>query len=111
MGSGARHGQLAGGRGATVTLWMQALAPVRSTASIVPTSSATSMSEPAMYLRVYHSVTRSAAASRSQPSANSVSDSPSPPEQSPTTTRVKPICGCSARHASTSLSSAALLTA
>src|SRR3954470_23207478 len=42
---------------------------------------------------------------------NSLCESPSPPPQSPTTTRVKPTVGCSARHASTSLSSAALLTA
>src|SRR3954469_21300783 len=47
----------------------------------------------------------------SQPVANCDCASPSPPAQSPTTTRVKPTCGYSARHASTSLSSAALLTA
>jgi hypothetical protein len=40
-----------------------------------------------------------------------VAESPSPPAHSPTTTREKPTLGCSARHASTSLSSAALLTA
>ena len=51
------------------------------------------------------------ASSMSHPRLNSVIDSPSPPAQSPTTTRVKPTLGCSARHASTSLSSAALLTA
>ena len=50
------------------------------------------------------------ARSWSQPEENSVIESPSPPAQSPTVTRVNPICGCSACHASTSLSSAALLT-
>ena len=49
--------------------------------------------------------------SGSQLFANSVIASPSPPAQSPTTTRVKPMLGCSARHASTILSSAALVTA
>ena len=44
-------------------------------------------------------------------SVNWVMTSPSPPAQSPTITRVKPTSGCSARHASTSLSRAALLTA
>ena len=47
----------------------------------------------------------------SQSALNSVMESPSPPAQSPTVTRVNPTCGCSACHASTSLSSAALLTA
>src|SRR4029450_2816903 len=46
----------------------------------------------------------------SQPVVNSVIDGPSPPAQSPTITRVNPTAGCSARQASTSLSSAALLT-
>ena len=48
--------------------------------------------------------------SASQAALNCVIESPSPPGQSPTITRVKPIAGCSTRHASTSLSSAALLT-
>ena len=43
--------------------------------------------------------------------AKPVNESPSPPAQSPTTHRVNPTDGCSTRHASTSLSSAALLTA
>src|SRR4029453_16805281 len=45
-----------------------------------------------------------------QSSAKCVMASPSPPVQSPTTTRENATAGCSARHASTSLSSAALLT-
>ena len=92
-------------------LWTHALLPVRSTASIALVRWSTSMSVPVMYFRVYHSMTKDSLASRSHPLANSVSDSPSPPAQSPTTTRVKPILGCSARQASTSLSRAALLTA
>ena len=40
-----------------------------------------------------------------------VMEAPSPPAQSPTTSRVNPTAGCSPRQASTSLSSAALLTA
>src|SRR5688572_9153597 len=47
----------------------------------------------------------------SQPFANPVMASPSPPAQSPTMTRVKPRSGCSARQASIILSRAALLTA
>src|SRR6476620_5639901 len=53
----------------------------------------------------------SSATSVSQPVAKCDCASPSPPPQSPTTTRVNPTCGCSARQASTSLSRAALLTA
>src|SRR3954469_13611836 len=53
----------------------------------------------------------SAASSGSQSLANCDIASPSPPVQSPTTARVNRMWGCSARQASTSLSSAALLTA
>ena len=42
---------------------------------------------------------------------NSVMECPSPPAQSPTTTRVKPTSGCSACQASTMVPSAALLAA
>src|SRR5882724_10920995 len=87
------------------------LAPPRRTASTTFTRCSTSISEPAMYLRATQSGMSAAASSLSQPLANSVIDSPSPPAQSPTTRRVKPTLGCSARHASTSLSRAALLTA
>src|SRR4051812_35014152 len=85
-------------------------APLRSTASTTRTSSSTGSSAPAMYPRDTHVGMSSMASSASQPDANSVMPAPSPPAQSPTTTRVKPTDGCSTRQASTSLSSAALLT-
>src|SRR5262249_58339742 len=69
------------------------------------------MSDPAVYLRATQSAPSSAASSMSQSLAKPVIESPSPPAQSPTTRRVNPTSGRSARHASTSLSSAALLTA
>ncbi len=53
----------------------------------------------------------SAARSQSHSLANSVAEGPSPPAQSPTTTRVKPTAGCSVRHDSISRSKAALLVA
>ena len=64
-----------------------------------------------MYSRASQIGAISVIRSMSQSALNPVMASPSPPAQSPTVTRVNPIWGCSARQASTSLSSAALLTA
>ena len=87
------------------------MGPQRRRVSSTRTSSSTSSSAPAMYSRAIQIDAISVISSWSQPALNPVMESPSPPAQSPTVTRVNPTCGCSARHASTSLSSAALLTA
>ncbi len=74
------------------------------------TRSSTGINLPGMQPREAHSGTAFMARSMSQPMFIPVAASPSPPGHSPTMKVVKPMSGCSARHASTILSSAALLT-
>ena len=100
----------AGARGVMVTDGIDALAPWLTTLCTSVTSSSTSMKPPFMRLRCIQTGPSSMARSELQSLANCVIDSPSPPGQSPTVTRVKPSSGCSVRQASTILSSAALLT-
>ena len=99
-----------GGGGVIVTDGMLTPAPLRNTVSTRVARSATSMKPPDMWSRAVQIGMISMARSMSQSLANCDCDSPSPPVQSPTTDRVKPTSGCSMRHASTILSSAALLT-
>src|SRR6476620_9750049 len=90
---------------------MKLLLPQRITEPTTSARWSASTRPPCMYLFSIQNLMALSRAAGSQFLLNSVWESPVPPKLSPTASRVNPILGCSMRHASTSLSRAAFVTA